>query len=86
MVSSLCKNAVHDADNIECLHDWCKKRFDGMGEQLNGFFKEVSCPLLHETFASSINAQITLIVSHISHVGLRFVHAAEWIRRKYGDL
>ena len=29
------------ADNIEYLHDWCKKRFDGMGEQIDGFFKEV---------------------------------------------
>ena len=29
------------ADNIECLRDWCKRRFDGMGEQLDGFFKEV---------------------------------------------
>ena len=28
-------------DNIEGLHDWCKKRFEGMGEQLEGFFKEV---------------------------------------------
>lgn len=42
--SPLCDSA----DNVECLHDWCKKRFDGMGEQLNGFFKEASVLLLHE--------------------------------------
>ena len=30
-----------DADNIENLHDWCKKRFDGIGDQIDGFFKEV---------------------------------------------
>lgn len=36
--------SVPAADNIEALHDWCKRRFDGMGEQLEGFFMEVrSC-------------------------------------------
>ena len=65
--SALCKIAVHHADNVECLHDWCKKRFEGMGEQLNGFFKEVSCLLLNERLCSSINAEITY--SCISCVG-----------------
>ena len=61
---------MHHADNIECLHDWCKKRFEGMGEQLNGFFKEVSCLLLYETFCSSINAKITLIMHFLCGVML----------------
>ena len=74
MVSSLCKNVVHDADNIECLHDWCKKRFEGMGEQLNGFFKEVSCLLLHQAFAG---ASVThCLLCKVMCV----VHAAEWIQ------
>lgn len=50
VVSSLCDGA----DNVECLHDWCKKRFDGMGEQLNGFFKEASHLLLHEVLVPAL--------------------------------
>lgn len=42
-VSSLHLPACGAADNIEGLHDWCKRRFEGMGEQLEGFFKEVWC-------------------------------------------
>ncbi|DBA85129.1 TPA: Meiotic nuclear division protein 1 [Trebouxia sp. C0005] len=38
-------------DNIEALHDWCKRRFDGMGEQLEGFFKENGYNENMETFA-----------------------------------
>lgn len=37
-------------DNIEALHDWCKRRFDGMGEQLEGFFKENGYDENMETF------------------------------------
>ncbi|KAL3163083.1 Meiotic nuclear division protein 1 [Trebouxia sp. C0010 RCD-2024] len=37
-------------DNIEYLQDWCKKRFEGMGEQLNGFFKENGYTENMETF------------------------------------
>ncbi|DBA94796.1 TPA: Meiotic nuclear division protein 1, variant 2 [Trebouxia sp. C0004] len=38
-------------DNIEALHDWCKRQFDGMGEQLDGFFKENGYNENMETFS-----------------------------------
>lgn len=37
-------------DNCEALHDWCKRRFEGMGEQLDGFFKENGYNENMETF------------------------------------
>lgn len=28
------------ADNIEALHSWCKRKFEGRGQELDAFFKE----------------------------------------------
>lgn len=35
-----CESANRWIDNTEALRDWLKKRFDGMGEQIDGLFKE----------------------------------------------
>lgn len=29
------------AGNLECLTEWCKRKFEGKGPELDGFFKEV---------------------------------------------
>lgn len=62
--------SILDADNIEALHDWCKRRFDGMGEQLEGFFKEVrscsSCVCTKELVCSLLLYDVHIIfMSHI---------------------
>ena len=30
------------AGNLESLQDWCKRKFEGRGPELDGFFKEVT--------------------------------------------
>ncbi|PRW60566.1 meiotic nuclear division 1-like protein [Chlorella sorokiniana] len=35
-----CESANRWIDNIEALRCWLKKRFDGMGQQIDGMFKE----------------------------------------------